>query len=204
MFMHGAKFYFVIMLAVPVVLAAISRASGNRWAATIITGTYTVFCRNVHEILQLFPAMPKLGPVYQNDHAFVPPDFPLLLIVPAIVFDFPRPYTGWNRWAQAAILGAAFASKSLSPFNGPSPISSVPSLAQLVFRHQQLALLHPARFSLGPQRLVSHRTQPRTICPDHASSPGRRHPHDPRRPKLGRLDAPHPSLTRFFLLISLF
>ncbi len=59
-------------------------------------------------ILQLIPAEPKLGPVYQKITHLVPPDFPLLMIVPAIVFDIVRRrITTLNRWTQAAILGAA-------------------------------------------------------------------------------------------------
>jgi hypothetical protein len=47
--------------------------------------------------------------VYQNVTHLVPPDFPLLLIVPAIVFDLLRQHTAaWSRWKQAAVLGAAF------------------------------------------------------------------------------------------------
>lgn len=52
-----------------------------------------------------------------------------------------------------------------------------------------------AHIALGAQRVVPHRTQPVSICTDHASSPSRRHPHDLRRPLLGQLDAPHPPLT---------
>ena len=108
MFMHGAKFYVVIMFAAPVLFAAVSRASENRWAATIMTGAYTLLHISFMQILQLIPAVPKLGPVYQNITHLVPPDFPLLLIVPAIVFDLVRRrITGLNRLTQAAILGAA-------------------------------------------------------------------------------------------------
>jgi hypothetical protein len=107
MFMHGAKFYLVVMCVAPVWFAAVSRASDNRWAATIITGAYTAVHILFMWILQLIPAQPKLGPVYQNITHLVPPDFPLLLIVPAITFDVVRRYiTTMNRWAQAAILGA--------------------------------------------------------------------------------------------------
>jgi hypothetical protein len=107
-FMHGAKFYLVVMLAAPIWFAAVSRASDNRWAATIVTGTYTLLHISFMQILQLIPAVPKLGPVYQNLTHLVPPDFPLLLIVPAIVFDVVRrDITTLNRWAQAAILGLA-------------------------------------------------------------------------------------------------
>ncbi len=108
MFMHGAKFYLVVMLVTPIWFAAASRASENRWAATIVTGFYTAMHLCFMWILQLIPAEPKLGPVYQKITHLVPPDFPLLMIVPAIVFDLiRRRITDLNRWAQAAILGAA-------------------------------------------------------------------------------------------------
>jgi len=107
MFMHGAKFYLVVMCVAPIWFAAVSRASDNRWAATIITGTYSAVHILFMWILQLIPAQPKLGPVYQNITHLVPPDFPLLLIVPAIAFDVVRRYTArMNRWAQSAILAA--------------------------------------------------------------------------------------------------
>jgi hypothetical protein len=106
-FMHGAKFYLVVMFAAPIWFAAVSRASENRWAATIMTAVYTLMHLSFMQILQLVPAVPKLGPVYQNITHLVPPDFPLLLIVPAIVFDIVRRHVATlNPWSQAEILGA--------------------------------------------------------------------------------------------------
>jgi hypothetical protein len=107
-FMHGAKFYLVVMSVAPIWMATVSRASLHRWAATIMTGLYTA----VHLVFTwgfpLVPAEPKLGPVYQKITHLVPPDFPLLLIVSAIVFDLVRQRIGgWNKWAQSAVLGAA-------------------------------------------------------------------------------------------------
>jgi hypothetical protein len=107
-FMHGAKFYLVVMCAVPIWFAAVARASDNRWAATIMTALYSAVHLCSMWILQLVPAEPKLGPVYQKITHLVPPDFPLLLIVPAIVFDLVRRATAnWNRFTQAVVLGAA-------------------------------------------------------------------------------------------------
>jgi hypothetical protein len=40
-YMHGAKFYVVVMLGLPIWLAAVARVSKHRWAATIMTGLYT-------------------------------------------------------------------------------------------------------------------------------------------------------------------
>jgi hypothetical protein len=108
MFMHGATFYLVVMCVAPIWFAAVSRASENRWAAAIVTAAYTAMHLSFMWILQLIPAEPKLGPVYQKITHLVPPDFPLLLVVPAIVFDLVRRRTTtMNRWVQSAILGAA-------------------------------------------------------------------------------------------------
>jgi hypothetical protein len=107
-FMHGAKFYVVVMLAAPIWMAAVARASRHRWAATIMTGMYTALHLAFVWGLQLVPAEPKLGPVYQKVTHLIPPDFPLLLIVPAVVFDLVRRRTGtWGRWKQAVTLGGA-------------------------------------------------------------------------------------------------
>jgi hypothetical protein len=108
-FMHGATFYLVAALIAPILMAAIAAASDHPWAVTITTAMYTATHLAFTWILPLFPAEPKLGPVYQKITHLIPPDFPMLLIVPAIVFDLlRRRIGGWNRWAQAAVLGAAF------------------------------------------------------------------------------------------------
>lgn len=108
-FMHGATFYLVAALIAPILLAAIAAATEHPWAATIVTAIYTATHLSFTWILPLFPAEPKLGPVYQKITHLIPPDFPMLLIVPAIVFDLVRRrIAGWNRWAQAGVLGAAF------------------------------------------------------------------------------------------------
>jgi hypothetical protein len=107
--MHGAEFYLVIMMAAPVWLAMISRAVESRWPATIMVGMFSGIHLIFDWVLPLFPAQPKLGPVYQQITHLVPPDFPLLLIVAAVAFDLARRFIGsWNKWTQSAILGAIF------------------------------------------------------------------------------------------------
>jgi len=60
-------------------------------------------------ILPLFPAEPKLGPVYFPLTRFTPPEFPLLLIVPALALDLLwRRTPAWGEWRQAAVSGAVF------------------------------------------------------------------------------------------------
>jgi hypothetical protein len=114
-YMHGATFYMVVMFIAPIWMAAVAAASKHPWAATITTGLYTAVHFAFTWLLPLVPAEPKLGPVYQKITHLVPPDFPLLLIVPAIVFDLVRRRTSaWNRWAQAATLATAFLASFLA------------------------------------------------------------------------------------------
>lgn len=108
-FMHQAAFYQKIAMAVPVILLGLARASGLRWAATITAATYTAALCAFVWILPLFPAEPKLGPVYYPTTQFVPPDFPLLLIVPAVLLDLVwRKTSHWNKWLLAAVSGVLF------------------------------------------------------------------------------------------------
>ncbi len=108
-FMHTAGFYQKIALAIPFALAGVARASGLRWPATITAGIYSLFLLGCLWILPLFPAEPKLGPVYYPVKQFVPPDFPLLFIVPALLLDVLWKRTeSWNRWLLATVSGAVF------------------------------------------------------------------------------------------------
>jgi hypothetical protein len=107
--MHGGRFYIVAALIAPILMAAIAAATRHPWAVTITMALYTALHLAFTWILPLVPAEPKLGPVYEKITHLIPPDFPLLLIVPAIVIDLVRQRIGgWNRWAQSAALGAAF------------------------------------------------------------------------------------------------
>ena len=107
--MHQARTYRIISMFIPLVLAGVARASERRWAATTLAGFYTLFQVGLVWILPLFPAEPKLGPVFQKVTHFIPPEFPALLIVPAIALDLLWQRTkGWNKWLQAAVSGVLF------------------------------------------------------------------------------------------------
>ena len=107
--MHTAVFYCVVCVLAPLVLALASRGSGNRWAATQVALLYSTFILGLLYILPLFAAEPKLGPVYTPVKQFIPPGFPLLVVVPALALDlvWRRP-RGWNTWAVAGLSGALF------------------------------------------------------------------------------------------------
>jgi hypothetical protein len=106
---HTATFYRVLCMLVPMVIVMASKATGNRWAATIVTGVYTVLMLGMLWILPLFPAQPKLGPVYYQVTQFVPSGFPVLIMIPAIVLDWLWSRTGqWGAWKQSLVSGALF------------------------------------------------------------------------------------------------
>jgi hypothetical protein len=107
--LHSATAYLVISLAVPPALVGVARASEQPWGHTAVATIYTAGVLAQLWILPLFPAQPKLGPVYQNVTHFIPMAFPLLLLVPALALDLLRRVTiAWRPWLQAASASVVF------------------------------------------------------------------------------------------------
>jgi hypothetical protein len=108
-FLHSSGAYVAVSIGVPLYYAAVWKAARHRWAATWMTAIYTLFLIGSILILPLFPAEPKLGPVFQQVAHFVPPKFPLLLIVPAVLLDLLWGRIGErNKLLVAAISGPVF------------------------------------------------------------------------------------------------
>ena len=107
--LHGAEAYVAMGIALPIVFAVLSRASGNRWACTIAASTYTAFALAEIWLFPLVHASPKLGPVYFPVTHLVPAKFPILIVIPALVLDllWQRMKT-WKAWQIAAISGVVF------------------------------------------------------------------------------------------------
>jgi hypothetical protein len=107
--MHTVHCYHLVALVAPLVFAAVARGSGHRWGATAVAAVYSIFVLLMSWVLPLFPAEPKLGPVYHQLHEFTPPEFPLLLIAPAFVLDLIWQRTAkWGGWVQALVSGTVF------------------------------------------------------------------------------------------------
>lgn len=107
--MHSAVFYRAIAIGTPTVLIAYARGSGHKWGATIVASVYTVVMLAFLWTFPMFPAHPKLGPVYTNVTHMVPMEFPLLLIVPAFVVDLVlNRLSRRGAWFQAFVAGTAF------------------------------------------------------------------------------------------------
>jgi hypothetical protein len=85
--MHSGWFYCMVSAAFPLGLAAMARAIKLRWAATSVAALFTAIMLLLMWVIELFPATPKLGPIYQHITHMVTLAFPLLIIVPAFFFD---------------------------------------------------------------------------------------------------------------------
>ena len=107
--MHSALFYIVVMFGTPGILAAIAVASRQRWACTIMAGVYTAYGVLFLWIFPLFPAEPKLGPVYQQVTHMIPWEFPLLIVVPALAVDLVlQRWSGRRPIVGGLVAGVAF------------------------------------------------------------------------------------------------
>jgi len=110
---HSAPFYQLACGAYPLVLTMLALAGKLRWPATVGTICYTLlFCVMIW-VLPLFPAKPQVAPIYNPMDHLMPPPFPLLLMVPAMMFDalfrrFQWPQHRAKEWLQAAAAGAGF------------------------------------------------------------------------------------------------
>jgi hypothetical protein len=107
--LHSASPYIAMGIALPLVFAMLSQASRHRWAATAAASVYTIFAIGEILILPLFPAQPKLGPVYYPVTHMVPAAFPILIFIPAIALDLLWQRTrAWKSWQIALLSGFLF------------------------------------------------------------------------------------------------
>ena len=107
--MHSAGFYTVVVFGTLALVLAVGVASRHRWGCTILTSVYTVYGLAFLWVLPLFPASPKLGPVYRQVTHFIPWEFPLLVVIPALVTDLILQRTAARRpLVRALATGLAF------------------------------------------------------------------------------------------------
>jgi hypothetical protein len=107
--LHSVTAYIAMAIALPSLLALLSEASRFRWAATSAAAVYTIFVISEILILPLFPAQPKLGPVFFPVTHLVPAKFPILILVPAFALDilWQRTRT-WKSWKIVLASGVLF------------------------------------------------------------------------------------------------
>ena len=106
---HSPGFFFASAAIFPFFLAGIARGARSRWGATGAAGVYMGVTLLMIWILQLFPAQPMLAPILRPIDHMVPPTFPILLVVPALVVDgiFNRIPAAAGRVRQGLIAAGA-------------------------------------------------------------------------------------------------
>jgi hypothetical protein len=113
--MHQSLFYQVSAGVFPLLLVSAARASISRWPATVTALVYMGLMLIMLIVLPLFRAEPLLGPIYVHVDRFMPPDFPLLLIVPAVLIDLTMQRVGRGRdWRLSAVIAIAFVAGTLA------------------------------------------------------------------------------------------
>jgi hypothetical protein len=108
--MHQSHFYKVSAGVFLFFIVSAARASVARWPATTVALVYSGLTMFMLLVLPLFPAQPLLGPIYVQVDRFMPPDFPLLLVVPALAIDLvmQRASRRINDWLLALAVAAVF------------------------------------------------------------------------------------------------
>ncbi len=150
--LHTSLPYVLVCAVIPIALAVGSRATGIRFAATFIAGFYTLFIIGLILVLPLFPAEPKLGPVYQHVTQFIPPEFPMLLIVPAFALDLLwRRGKNWNRLETGGGQRSRFCRNAIGLRVAVCGISDVAGGAESILWNYVCALWSRAHFVSGPQ-----------------------------------------------------
>jgi hypothetical protein len=98
---HSAKFHTLCALIFPATLVVTSIAGRGRWSATLGAFAYLLVSGVMVWLLPLFPARPLTSPIHNPMDHFMPPQFPLLLILPALALDGLRRWrnddVGWRR-----------------------------------------------------------------------------------------------------------
>jgi hypothetical protein len=107
--LHRAVAYISMSIALPIIFALFAESARYRWAATVTAAVYTIFIIAEMLILPLFPAQPKLGPVFYPVTHMVPAEFPKLILFPALALDLLWMKTkSWKFWQIALVSGIVF------------------------------------------------------------------------------------------------
>ena len=162
--MHRAACYLAVAIAIPAVLIAPARASRSKWGCTAVAGIYTAILLTFEWVLPLFPAAPKLGPVYQHVTHLVPLHFPLLLLVPAVVLDLLWSKTGeWGRWRLAALTGPVFVLTFLAAQWPFADFLMSPAARNRIFGMGYFSYFDPATILYDPYKFAASEALPQFV-----------------------------------------
>jgi hypothetical protein len=160
--MHTAACYLAVALFIPTMLIGTGWGTVKKWGCTFVASVYTAIGLGSEWLLPLFPAQPKLGPVYQQVTHLIPLRFPLLFIVAAVVADLLlQRLEKRSAWAKAALVGPAFVLTFLAvqwPF---ANFLMTPASRNRVFGTAYFAYMDPAGFLYDPYKFQP--TEPRVV-----------------------------------------
>jgi len=110
---HGARFYRVVCMLLPLYPVIGARATGLKWAATGVAAIYMLMVLVMVWLLPLFPGQPMLAPILNHVTHMVPPPWPILAVVPAIGVDLVLRFFGktpafWRDTGIALLVGVVF------------------------------------------------------------------------------------------------
>jgi len=106
--MRKDSFYQAVALITLLLLPALGRALRMKWGMTLIALGYFLIAEITNITLQLFPAEPKLGPILTHITHFQPANFPLLIIVPALLMDLVMQKMLINDWRKSVLISLIF------------------------------------------------------------------------------------------------
>lgn len=96
-------------VVLPISFVVVQRVLNWRWAPVASAAIYTVIVIVLMQVFQLFPAEPAMGPVYHRIPNFLPPMFPLFLVIPAFILgEIAWRFRERSRWLVSLILGPLF------------------------------------------------------------------------------------------------
>jgi hypothetical protein len=158
--MHGTLFYRVTAIGLPLILVATSRPSRLRWPATTTAAMYMGAMLVLMWTLQLFPATPRLAPIYNAVTHMVPPPFPLLLIVPAFAIDLLMRRFSGRDWLLAFAAGLTFVATMVAVHWWWSEFLLSPNARNAIFGADQWDY----NVKLGPWRYEFWRAEQTTLA----------------------------------------
>jgi hypothetical protein len=159
-FMHSPRFYGAVARAFPIALIAISCVSSSRWPAMVMAAIYTFLFLAALWLFPLFPAEPKLGPVYQPITHMVPLWFPVLLIVPGIAVDLLRRVMGerWGRLTAGVAAGCVFLAAFVAAQWPFADFLLSPQARNPIFGTIYFSYFDPAKLTYDPYSFIAHGT----------------------------------------------
>lgn len=105
---RSGLFVLSCALFVPFALSLIQTYLGWRWAGVTVSAMYMLNAIVLIQVFQLFPSTPRFGPVYHRIDYFLPPAFPVLLVVPAFFMSLVLAAKKRPTFRTHVVVGAVF------------------------------------------------------------------------------------------------